>query len=237
MISFRDLGNMGRLGNQLFQIAATVALALRNNDKYIFPPWQYEQYFNLHNCFSDHISNADTYNEPYFHYTPIPYRSNINLNGYYQSSKYFDDNQDIIRSILASTLETNTKHNHTSIHVRRGDYLHLTREYAQLKMDYYQRAMDIVKSKYYIIFSDDITWCKNNFHGDNVIFSEGLSPAEDLFLQSSCEHNIICNSSFSWWAGWLNKNSSKMVIAPTQWFGPALPHNTKDLLPQEWIKI
>lgn len=237
MISFKNLGTMGRLGNQLFQIAATVALALRNNDKYIFPPWQYEQYFNLHDCFSDNIANVETYSEPYFHYAASPYKTNLNLNGYFQSSKYFDDNQDIIRNLLAPTSIISTKYNHTALHVRRGDYLNLTKEYIQLKMDYYQKAMDIIKSKHYIVFSDDITWCKENFRGDNVIFSEGRTPTEDLFLQNACEHNIICNSSFSWWGAWLNKNTSKIVVAPAQWFGPALPHNTKDLLPEKWIKI
>lgn len=236
MISYTNLGQMGRIGNQLFEIAATIALALRNNDKYIFPPWQYEPHFNLHGCFSDHIINRETYTEPYFHYTPIPYKPNLNLNGYLQSWRYFDDYQDIIHGLLTPTVGFGIKYDYTSIHVRRGDYLKLTREYVQLGMDYYQKAMDTIKSKYYIIFSDDIPWCKANFHGENVIFAEG-NPVEDLALQIACEHNIICNSSFSWWGAWLNKNPSKIVVAPAQWFGPALPHNTKDLLPEKWIKL
>jgi len=86
------------------------------------------------------------------------------------------------------------------------------------------------------VFSDDIAWCKQNFKGDNIEFSE-RSPVEDLNLQLACEHNIIANSSMSWWGAFLNKNPSKIVIAPNKWFGPAQPHNTKDLLPSEWAKI
>lgn len=241
MISFKDLGKMGRLGNQLFQIAATVALALRNNDRYIFPPWEYEPFFNLHGCFSNSINATTTYQEPNFQYTSIPYHNTtsntLNLVGYLQSEKYFEDHRDIIHHLLTPNFGFGIKYGYTSIHVRRGDYLNLTQEYVQLGMDYYQRAMDIVKSEHYIVFSDDIAWCKSNFRGENVIFSEGRNSVEDMALLAACENQIIANSSFSWWGAWLNKNPSKNVIAPTQWFGPALPHNTKDLLPEGWIRI
>src|ERR1019366_4582584 len=96
MISYSQLGNNGRLGNQLFQMAAAICLALNNNDTYIFPAWKYEKYFNLHGCFSNSVTYKNTYNEPHFHYAPIPYQQNLNLSGYYQSYKYMTGNEDFI---------------------------------------------------------------------------------------------------------------------------------------------
>jgi hypothetical protein len=238
MISFKQLGQMGRLGNQLFQIAATVAVATKHNDNYVFPPWAYEKNFNLHDCFSNNIfANAETYREPTFNYSRIPYKKNIDLSGFFQSEKYFLDCQDLIQSLLTPTIGFNIKYNCTSIHVRRGDYLKLTKEYVQLGMDYYNQAIKETNTQQYIIFSDDIAWCKTQFVGERFLFSEQKTPVEDLALMLSCEHNIIANSSFSWWGAYLNKNPSKIVIAPSKWFGPALPHSTKDLLPKTWIKI
>jgi hypothetical protein len=241
MIAFTHLGHLGRLGNQLFQIAATIAHALRHNDKYVFPPWEYEPYFNLHGCFSSSIRPTQIYREPFFPHAPIPPPNSPNetqdLVGYLQSWKYFDDCQDIIHGLLTPKIGYGIKYGYTGIHIRRGDYIGLTKEYVQLGMDYFQQAMNMIKSPYYIVFSDDIEWCKMYFRGENIEFSEGRSPADDLALYSSCENSIIANSSFSWWGAWLNKNPSKIVIAPQQWFGPGLPHDTKDLLPTNWTKI
>jgi hypothetical protein len=231
------LGSYGRLGNMCFEIAATVALALRNNDTYIFPNWEYKEHFNLNNCFATSISNVHSYVEPHFHYSPIPYRPNTDIRGFFQSELYFKDYQDTIRQLLTPKIALGTKYDYTSIHVRKGDYVNQPNNYVQLGMDYYRVAMELTKTKYYIIVSDDINWCHNNFIGEQFIFSENRSPVEDLALQIECEHNIIGNSSFSWWGAWLNKNPSKMVIAPNRWFGPNQPHNTKDLLPNEWICI
>lgn len=237
MISFKSLGNLGRLGNQLFQIAATVSLAEENNDDYIFPLWSDAPNFNLVECFSPNVPSYDTYREPGFEYTKIPYRPNVNLEGYFQSEKYFAASQDIIQNLLTPKIGFPIQWDCTSIHVRRGDYVNLTQEYTQLGLDYYTKAMQMIGSKNYMIFSDDIGWCKANFHGDNITFSEGKTPVQDLALMLSCEHNIIANSSFSWWGAYLNKNPSKIVVAPANWFGPKLPHNTKDLLPEKWVKI
>ncbi len=237
MISFRRLGDMGRLGNQLFQIAATVALAVENNDDYAFPAWKDAPHFNLTGCFSHDLSQQQVYREPVFPYSPIPYRPNMDLEGFFQSEKYFANSKYLIQSLLTPRIGFGMKYNHTAIHVRRGDYLQLSREYVQLDMNYYRRAMQMIGSKYYIIFSDDMAWCKANFGGDNVIFSEGKSPVEDLALMLSCEHAIIANSSFSWWGAYLNKNPSKIVIAPHAWFGHNLPHDTRDLIPSGWTKI
>ena len=237
-VTFSQLGNQGRLGNQLFQIAAVVALGIRNNDRYVFPPWQYEQDFNLYGCFTGPILTTEKYVESHYHYAPIPYSSNLDVSGYLQSEKYFEDQQDVIRQLLTPKIGFGIRWGYTAIHVRRGDYLNLTKEFIQLDMDYYQRAMEVIKSKQYIVFSDDLSWCRNTFKGDNITFSDGRSVVEDLSLMISCENQIIANSSFSWWAAWLNANPSKNVIAPRRWFGPNLAYNdTKDLIPSGWIMI
>jgi hypothetical protein len=237
MISFKELGNLGRIGNQLFQAGTTIALALRNNDQYIFPNWDYAQYCNVTNCFSNNIQITKTYSEPYFQYCQIPYQQNLNLNGFFQSEKYFSDYKEVIRELLTPKNNIDIQYNNTAIHVRRGDYVNLIKEYVQLDMSYYKKAMSMIRTEYYTIFSDDIEWCKANFTDNNIIFSENKTPVEDLALMSKCGNNIIANSSFSWWGAYLNTLPSKMVIAPAKWFGPALNHNTKDLLPDNWIKI
>jgi len=237
MISYKNLGEMGRLGNQLFQIATTVALALRNNDKYVFPIWPEEKNFNLHNCFSSEINSNAEYREKDFRYIPIEYKQNLDLVGFFQSEKYFEDYKDMILRTLTPKVGYGMFSNTTSIHVRRGDYVNLSDHYVQLDADYYRKAMNMIKSEVYFMFSDDIAWCKSNFKDQNIVFIENNSPATDLAIMLGCEHNIIANSSFSWWGAYLNKNPSKIVVAPAEWFGPKLPHDTKDLLPEEWIKI
>lgn len=236
MISFKDLGRMGRFGNQLFQIASTISLAIDNGVKYIFSPWKYENNFNLYDCFSEQINYRQQYREPFFHYHPIPFSDELDLYGYFQSEKYFENNKEVILGLLTPQDGLSKKWDTTSIHIRRGDYLNLTKEYEQLNMDYYQQAMDLIKSKKYIIISDDIEWCKRQFIGDHFEFSHG-DEITDLNIQISCANNIIANSSFSWWGAYLNKNPSKIVVAPQKWFGAALPHDTKDLIPKDWIKL
>lgn len=237
MISFSKLGQYGRAGNQLFQIAATISLALQNNDKYVFPPWSLEKYFNLHNCFSEDIKFKYQYHEQHFHYIPIQYQSDLDLIGFFQSEKYFKDNKDIILSKLSPKEGFGIIQNTTAVHVRRGDYVG-NAAYEQLGMNYYLSAMNMINSKYYYVFSDDIDWCKKNFTGNNITFIENNSTITDLSLMSSCTHQIISNSSFSFWGAYLNKWPNKTVIAPKKWFGPALKqHNTIDLLPDSWLKI
>jgi hypothetical protein len=129
------------------------------------------------------------------------------------------------------------------LHIRRGDYLtnivHNTN-----KEDYYKNAIKLIEEKVknpvFYIFSDEIEWVKQNFDIKYptvyVDFNDALTNFEDIKLMSSCKHNIIANSSFSWWSAWLNENSNKIVIAPKQWFTD-VSRNTKDIIPKSWIKI
>jgi len=241
MITFGDLGNLGRLGNQLFQISATISYALKNNDSYGFPTWKHEDHFDLKYCFFDNIKVEKTYAEPYFHYCEIPkisYKYNLNLSGYFQSERYFFEHRDLIKELLTPKIEIKRESGLCGIHVRRGDYVNLTDCYVQLGMDYYLEAMRRSGCNKFLIFSDDIWWCKQNFKGNQFEFSENKKDYEDLAIMAKrCEHNIMANSSFSWWGSYLNDNCDKKIIAPARWFGPKLQHNTKDLIPKEWILI
>lgn len=237
-ITFSQLGKMGRLGNCLFQIATTISTAMQNNTDYQFPNWEYEPYFNLHNCFSSNIKVSQTYRERAFHYDVIPAFKSIDLIGYWQSSKYFDKYKDEIQNMLTPIYNFDMEPGLCSIHIRRGDYINIQHCHPLMTIDYYLRAMQESGCKKFLILSDDIDWAKKNFIGNQYEYSEGNSPAFDLALMAKkCESNIICNSSFSWWGAWLNRSEAKKVIAPLNWFGPSLPHNTKDLLLNEWIKI
>jgi hypothetical protein len=241
MITFTELGNKGRIGNQIFQCSATISLATDNEDKYIFPPWKYEKHFNINNnCFSSNIKPTHTYIEPYFHYTKIPFTDTkdkiVDISGYWQSYKYFEKNDGLIKSLLTPKDGFPIKWDTTSIHVRHGDYLSYSDSHPVLDMSYYKHAMDMIKSKRYLIVSDDIEYCKKNFIGEQFEFSEA-DEITDLKLQISCEHSIIANSSFSYWSAYLNKNPNKIVIAPKTWFGPKLQHDTKDLCPESWLRI
>ena len=90
----------------------------------------------------------------------------------------------------------------------------------------------------FAFFSDDIEWCKQTFEGDNNVFVEKQDDVLDLYLMSKITNNIIANSSFSWWAAWLNENKDKTVISPKEWFGPRNQHlNRRDTTPEGWVII
>ena len=115
--------------------------------------------------------------------------------------------------------------------------MNLPNHHPACNLGYYKEAIKLMDVNKFIVFSDDMSWCKENFVGDEFIFMENNSDYIDLWLMSLCDNNIIANSSFSWWGAWLNQNPNKKVIAPKKWFGPAINHNTKDLIPESWIII
>ncbi|HMK17654.1 MAG TPA: alpha-1,2-fucosyltransferase [Chitinophagaceae bacterium] len=181
---------------------------------------------------------------------------NVYLKGYFQSENYFLPVKDIIKAdftfqndIIKNIKEFSTSlinSNSVSVHIRRGDFKkdQTTADYhGTLSLDYYKSAIELIKSKIgnpaFFFFSDDIDWVKENLPIPGVTFvSKTITENhfEDLYLMSQCKHNIIANSSFSWWGAWLNTNPEKLVIAPKKWFKEG-PKDTQDLLPAEWIKI
>ncbi len=239
----------GLFCNKLFLGAATIALAHRNGDEAVFPvhsntTWLYGHVFENTIKTSNILPVRCEWKEPNFTYDEIPYQKDINLTGYFQSEKYFRDCGELIRHHYEPRIDIANKirtkyadvlNNAVSIHVRRGDYLLYPDKHPVCDMNYYNKAMEIFDGATFIICSNDMEWCKNNFKGKNIVFSDG-DEVEDLFLQSFCQHNIIANSSFSWWGAWLNENKNKVVVAPKKWFGPNY-FSSRDLCPDEWIKI
>ena len=128
------------------------------------------------------------------------------------------------------------------MHVRRADYL-LTEVHGTCTPDYYRRAYQVVNANHPVqmtcIFSDDMDWCRQQLSWvHKPVFIEGMTPAEDLYLMSLCRHNIIANSSFSWWAAWLNQFPQKQVVAPEKWFNdPLLQNQSFDMVPDSWARM
>jgi hypothetical protein len=244
----------GGLGNQMFQIATTVALAKRNNDEACFnfdycstplqgnPSNKYKDELFSKICNRNDVRFSSLYNEPKFSYTEIPYQENLLLRGYFQSPKYFLDFEKEIKELF--TLPKNIWFpfkknitNLTSVHVRRGDYIKLQNYHNLCPKEYYLKAMEMMGDVDFIFVSDDMNWVKENFKGDNIFYSDSSEELLDLTLMSICDNNIISNSSFSWWGAFLNDNPNKKVIAPSNWFGPEGPKDTQDIYPTEWITI
>ena len=175
--------------------------------------------------------------------------------GYFQSYKYFENCSSIIRKEFQFSLDTMSertrnvariidKCNSVSVHVRRGDYLN--GYYYELlgkvcDMNYYKRAIDIMRRKvldpHFFVFSDDPDFISDSFElGDMefISFNRGKDSWQDMYLMSRCKHNIIANSTFSWWGAWLNNNSNKIVIAPDRWFADKMDD---EIIPPEWLRI
>lgn len=247
---------VGLFGNKLFIIAALIGLAKRNNDTVLLPRpvgsnWEYGHIFK-HGVGTtpDPLIINYTYQEPYFHFKEIPYKPNMDVFGFFQSEKYFKDAEDLVRYYYEPTskiFETIKKRypqiwneECISIHVRRNDYLAYQNIHPSCTPKYYSDAMEALpKADKYVIFSDDISWCKGVFvsDADDIIFVENQTNYEDMFLMSYCTHHIIANSSFSWWGSWLNKNKNKQVVMPKKWFGPAVQHNWNDVYPSGRVII
>ena len=176
-------------------------------------------------------------------------KQNTLINGFFQSEKYFKHNRQeildyldfsfISNEYIAETYEFINNVRTTSIHVRRGDYVNHPTHHPTQSIEYYMQGIEILKDEtdLFVVFSDDIQWCKDNLKIENVIYIEDEKDYIELYLMSLCDNNIISNSSFSWWGAWLNENPRKKVIGPLKWFGDAIQHNTGDILPEDWIKI
>lgn len=233
MITYLNLGNYGRLGNQLFQIASTVGIAICNKTDYAFPEWKYISEFDGVLPLVPNIPFR-TYREesPYYKDLVLDSKYDWNLEGYFQSWKYFEHCKDVILDIFRFP---RTVINKVAIHVRRGDYVTSQHVHPLMKMDYYLKAMEYFKGERFTVFSDDVEWCMQHFPHKNVSFSyanNADNPINDFKVMSSHANFIIANSSFSWWAAYLSE--SKNVVAPSKY---VIGETRDDRIPPEWTKI
>lgn len=193
------------------------------------------------------------YREPSFAYSYIPYHPNMLLEGWFQSEKYFSAHKNEIIDLFSPSkdiMEYLTDKYRDIIDVNNTVSVHLrcyTKEnkkfdivYPTYGRDYFVKAMKYFdKNVQFIVFSDQIEWAKEQLAGipRKIRFIEGEEYYNDFYLMSLCKHNIICNSTFSWWAAYLNRNKKKKIIAPSEWFKASYNQCTKDLIPKEWILI
>jgi hypothetical protein len=276
---------MGGLGNQMFQYAAGRRLAIRRGTKLVLdlsylahpPLGDVPRHFEL-DCFhivAEHTAEpVDGGRAPaflrwldrsaprrlkesgvQFQSAVLKARDNTLLVGYWQSEKYFEDEEAQIRkdftfaaplspekNALAKTIDERA----VSVHIRRGDYVShpaSSKFHGLLPLEYYERAAAVIRERvphpHFFVISDDPDWCRGHIKlpGTTTFVSDVHSAGhEDLQLMRLCRHHIIANSSFSWWGAWLNERRDKVVVAPKRWFTDDA-RDTSDLVPGNWLRL
>jgi hypothetical protein len=197
------------------------------------------------------------FEEPSFRFDPNIFRvsDNTYISGHFQSEKYFKSIDKEIRNRFQFAIEPNAYYSELgeiinfpesiSVHIRRGDYVTdsaTSRFHGICSLEYYNSAIlwmrEHLKHPIFVFVSDDMDWTKSHFkHISDAIFVENnKGPAyEDLRIMTICKHNIIANSSFSWWGAWLNPNGQKYVVAPKIWFADAeMQKQVDSIYPESW---
>ena len=277
MIGNNRIGCNGRLGNQMFQYASMRGIASVKGFDWVVPPENYDhtanyalfETFKMTNVQEKNIGfvEGETLKETIHCYDENLVDScsdNTNLDGFFQTEKYFENIVDEIRSDFTfkdeylkpckefiDSLDTTP----IFLHVRRGDAIGKEHYHPVAPMSYYVEALKrFNKDTPCFVFSDDLDWCKSQelFKSDRFLFNDNIErydyqsmdgsgsmqytllPHVDLCLMSLCSGAIIVNSSFSWWGAWL-QNSRGKVIASKPWFGPSASDlDTSDVVPDHW---
>lgn len=180
------------------------------------------------------------------------------LNGTWQSEKYFKQFETKVKQAFEFKIIDTKNHtlakeisstNSVSLHIRRGDYVGNSRHDGVCTEEYYLKAINRLsreigndKDIKFYVFSDDKAFAnqfinKLKLNAKLIDFNKNLDSYKDMFLMSQCKHNIIANSSFSWWGAWINNYPNKIVIAPKIWFGAGNENNYKDIIPVSWVKV
>ncbi|WP_207477535.1 alpha-1,2-fucosyltransferase [Arenibaculum pallidiluteum] len=274
-----DIGYNGRLGNQMFQLAALYAraksggfdlrLPLENTSFRPLGPADAQtgnpmpvklDLFDAFDLNTDCLRPLEQirshikflFNEPGFEYSADVLRTpdGTAFRGYFQSFRYFLECAADVRRLFtfknAWRLEAESYLRDVrrgdcelvSLHVRRTDYVGAANLHYALQNEYYRVAADRVGAgRRFLIFSDDLDWCREEFSDLEAQYVETTSPYIDLQIMAMCDHHIIANSSYSWWGAWLNPTQSKTVIYPRQWFAGQSAKSTKDLCPGDWMAI
>lgn len=189
--------------------------------------------------------------------TVLVEKGNRYFDGFWQHEEYFAHAADEVRKAFVfpeanernrALIERMEKSESISLHVRRGDFLSLDLFNGICTLDYYRRAIAYMRQSVgmggrilFCIFSDDIEWCRSNLSAEflgcdveYVDWNSGTESFRDMQLMSHCRHNVIANSSFSWWGAWLNPNKGKIVVAPDRWLNY---EGFNDPVVESWIRI
>lgn len=253
MVTFEPAG---RLGNWFMEAATALAYALRYNLEFHAPDGKgRDGFWNPTYC--DHLQNPN-YNpnleridlwENGHQYQEIPFdevwrNKNICIHGYRQSEKYFKEFKKEILYLMGFKWEMTP--GIVSIHIRRGDYLHLQDKHILYTLEYMMRATSFFAEKGYTrfkVFSDDIKWCREEFarpeySAYEIDFSTNTGELADALEMSCCEHHINSSSTFAWMGAWINRNPDKIVVTPVKWFQDGWGGlDTSDIIPPEWVKM
>lgn len=263
MITFRKLGNLGRLGNQMFQYASLKGIAKYHGYEYAIPSKDvfgledqnvkqdldstiYDLFYINANNIIDEVypvlmESSHAFDRDLFYQCP----NDIDLMGYFQTAKYFENIEDEIRKefefkeeikiLCEKFLPTNE---YIALHIRRGDYVKLQDYHTLLDIEYYEKSLEYFSNDIpVIVFTDDAKWCHRQeiFSSDRFIISENNQTGIDLCLMTMCKYHIIANSSLSWWGSYLS--NSEKTIAPKRWFNERLGYNCSDKYLKQWIVI
>lgn len=247
---------IGQMGNQMFEVAAASALAWDHDGDAYFPQMNpadphYKHVFFRCCIEKPPIAPLLRWKEPSFAYHPIPFLPNLQLDGYFQSEKYFRHHRERILELFAP-LESDLQYIQNKygkllehpvtvgVQLRRyNDYPPSDTRYIQYGKDYFMQAMELFPEEaLFLVSTNSISFAKQCLpEKDNVVFLQHEADYIDLFILSLCRHNIISNSSFGWWGGWLNRNPEKMIICPKIWVNPNWNLPTQDVCPEDWIKL
>ncbi|KQB41579.1 alpha-1,2-fucosyltransferase [Flavobacterium aquidurense] len=252
MITYSKIGKKGNLGNQLFQIASTIGIAVQTKQEFSFLDWKYQDYFkNKLPLLQTNFSNFKTIEEKeYSYYDRALGTDNYDIEGWLQSERYFDKqltkyyfefSQNLIDKLKTKYREVFQKRT-ILISIRRGDFVNHP-DYIQLSIKYYLNSLIHFfpdwESCNLVVLSDDIKYCKFHFSFlKNAFFGDGLSEVEQLCLGTLCDDFIISNSTFSWWSAWLGEKEDSKIIRPFKNFDglKSIELNDKDYFPERWIK-
>lgn len=276
----------GGLGNQLFQIFATISYGKKYDRTVIFPYSQELRTGTIRNTYWHSLLKGllpfTTYGEnvykknmelmiyPVLREQGFQFQNladvandNVILDGYYQSYKYFENDIDFIyQQISLKDLQQQVKNKsssyftgdiNVSMHFRIGDYKAIQDCHPVMTYEYYNKALCEIekccqdKKINILYFHETVDTADVNAIIDKLKqqhsslqftrVKDELSDWEQVLLMSSCEHNIIANSTFSWWGAYFNTNNNRIVCYPALWFGSKISHNTNDLFPIDWVKI
>lgn len=257
MIGANNIGNAGRIGNQLFQFASLVGIARKNQYDYCIPSNKTNAHQVLEGCFKlPNIKFGCIDGKMVKESRLVLLEDNTWLHGHFEDYRLFENVEDEVRNNLVfhdhikaqaiNYFESRNINHAIAVVVRRGDFLNLMNCHPVCKIEYYNNCLAQINNqnkRQVIIISDDIKWCKKNFKQPNIHFLDFTPPNIekqyfDLCVGSMCDDYVISNSTFAWWIAWLGRKSCKKVLIPDPWFGRGYrKKNTDGLYLPNWQRV